>query len=274
MKEKMIKTIQKQIVKYGYALELRLAQLLIDHEYTLSPKLFYDNAYNNNSSLINLRGIKEHEIKYKDETFLIRHCLLVEWQNNKVPWCFLCTSSTTHAQDSLMVPYMPKVKFINLNEYKYFKEIHPFSKYKYNARNFFELYKNTEDEPEESNINKGERILDALISAIYATTFSIKREYGSNIQSICFYYPLVIYDGSIYQAVLDNDNYIIDEVDSVMVSFMHDSYQQQRFLVPVMKESAFPEFLNCLDRVLASLGNIAATRMHIAYPNHPFFREV
>lgn len=273
MKEKMLKTIQKEIERGGYALELRLAQQLTDHKYTLSHKLFYNNTYNKNYNIINLRGVKEHEIKYKDETFLIRHCLLIEWQKNKVPWCFLCTNSTSHTQNSLMVPYLPKVKFINLNEYKYFKEIHPFSKYKYSARSFFELYKYIEDESEETNVNRGERILDAILSVIYGTTYSIKREYGTNIQSICFYYPLIIYDGNIYQVVLDNGTYHIDEVDSVMVSFIHDSCQPKMFLVPVIKESVFQKFLQSLDIVLESLGNIAATRLHIAYPNHPFFRD-
>jgi len=91
-------------------------------------------------------------------------------------------------------------------------------------------------------------------------------EFGAGSNCVCFYYPMVIFDGKLYEAFLDDKNKIeAQKVDSVMVSFSYESpkYQDVRFIVPIMTEQYLPTFCSGLDSVLQFFGKLFKNNMSL-----------
>jgi hypothetical protein len=128
-------------------------------------------------------------------------------------------------------------------------KIHPFSLCERRGRSFFEPFKNI----------KGESIYKSLITSVKAAIAMRDIGFAAKSNDVCFYYPMVIFDGKLYEAFLDNKNEIeAQQVDFVLVSFFYQSfrYQDERFIVPIVTERYLPTFCSQLDSVLCFFGKL------------------
>ena len=258
MSEGMISKISNEIEKTGFPLELRVAELLTKRKYHVAHSLYYIDEDENKSREVDLRALHNTEIKNLDgKTCFIRNCLLIECKKttNK-PWIFLSSSKSSYDPDFYDLPSIPEVNILSSDEWYQFEKIHPFCMYEVSGRSYFQAFKNNEN---------SEMIFKALTTAVKATLHNMKSGFGRVKNDLCFYYPMVILDGDIYQAVLINGQITVQQVNSVLVSFLYKSpiYEKSRgFAIPVINEEVLPVFIDRLEAANSFIANIV--QQHIA----------
>jgi hypothetical protein len=111
------------------------------------------------------------------------------------------------------------------------------------GRSYFEAFKNMES---------GDTIFKALTTSVKATIAMQKNKFGAQLSDLCFYYPLIVFDGKLFTAHLKNKNVVINEAEIVLVTFSYQSakYKQESFTVPIMTENAFDPFFEDLEKTL------------------------
>lgn len=237
MNENVIDKIKKEIEKTGFPLELRVAEFLTRRDYYVAHSLYYIDEEENKSREVDLRALHNTEIKNVDgKTKHIRNCLLIECKKSaNKPWIFLSSSNSSYDPAYYDLPSLPSVNVLSFEEWDHFEKIHPFCRYNVLGRSYFEAFKNNES---------SEMIFKALTTAVKATLYTMKSEFGIAGDDLCYYYPLIVFDGDIFQAELRDGQITVEQVDSVLVSFLYKSptYKSGEFAVPVLKESALPDF--------------------------------
>lgn len=258
MGEDMISKISNEIEKTGFPLELRVAEFLTNRGYYVTHSLYYIDEEENKSREVDLRAWHNTVIKNIDRrSCFIRNCLLIECKKttNK-PWVFLSSSVSAFDPDIFNLPSIPNVNILSLIEWYKFARIHPFSMYDVFGRSYFQTFKNNES---------SEMIFKALTTAVKATLYCMKSGLGRMKDDLCYYYPMVILDGDIYQAVLINGQITVQQVNSVLVSFLYKSpiYEKSRgFAIPVINEEVLPVFIDRLEAANSFIANIV--QQHIA----------
>ncbi len=106
----------------------------------------------------------------------------------------------------------------------------------------------------------GEMIFKALTTAVKATIAARNSKFGVGTGSVCFYYPVVVFDGLLYEAHLNSGAIVLSDTDMVFVSFFYTSatYKEERFIVPIITEKGFSEFCANLDKVRELFGRLLA----------------
>ena len=118
------------------------------------------------------------------------------------------------------------------------------------GRSFFEPFK--------KDIT-GEAIVKALMSTIKASIRMRDSKFASGGNTICFFYPIVVFEGKLFEAYLNKGKIEIVKTDRLMVSFFYESskYKNERFAIPIISEESFGTFLNELDAILEFWGLFA-----------------
>ncbi len=264
MSQNMIDKVSKEIEKTGFPLELRVAEFLNAKGYLVAHSIFYVDEDESKSREVDLRVLKNYEIKIKNRVLWVRFCFLIECKKcqNK-PWVFLSSNKTPFDIDYNKVPFLPNRNFLGKVDFDRIKVHHPFAKYKKVARSYFEAFKNNE---------RSENIFKALTTVVKATLFTMKKGFVYDKTSICFYYPLIILDGRLFQGTLSNGKIEVEEVNSVLVSFLYESstLKEGKFSIPVLKETEIYDFFCNLDKTLNIIGNIAQSDIEDTYPGISF----
>lgn len=250
MSDDLYDRILLEINKTGFPLELRTAEVLKSRGYSVAHSLFYIDEDEGKPREVDLRALKMHEIKLDNRTFIVRHWLLVECKKTADKhWVFFGSEKGVYDPDHYLVPNTPDLgRFIHYTDYAKIKEVHPFNNYPVRCRSYFEIGKNNQS---------NEMIYKALTTATKASIYTMKK-HGDATYDISFYYPIVVYDGRLFQAVIENDDTKLDEVDSVLVSFLYEptSYKSVEFAIPVLKLKELDKFLIGLNNTLDVTGQI------------------
>jgi hypothetical protein len=98
----------------------------------------------------------------------------------------------------------------------------------------------------------GEMIFKALATSVKATISTRESKFAAGYGSVCFYYPLVAFDGLLYEAHLEGGTIHLGETDIALVSFFYTSpkYKEEQFTVPVVTEKGLLSFCASLDETL------------------------
>lgn len=66
-----------------------------------------------------------------------------------------------------------------------------------------------------------------------------------------FYYPVIVFQGKLFEAYLRNDEIQVVETERVAVDFSYRSgnYQPVNLVIPIVTEKAFNSFLSSLEKV-------------------------
>lgn len=256
--KKLEDKILEEVKKTGFPLELRISQLLQDNRYYVANNLYFLDRDEGKGREVDLRALKNFECQRGGKVLKwVRHCLILECKkSSEKPWVILTSPTTSYdggVAELECEGFNPLDMQDNIDiymEYLYeLDRIHPFSKYERRGRSYFEAFK---------NLGSGSVIFSALTTAVKAAIAGREDKFGASDNSACYYYPMVVFDGRLFEAYLHSGKIQVQEVDSVMISFFYQSrqYEKEQFIVPVLTEGALKDFLLSLDKVLLFLGNL------------------
>ncbi|NGZ75733.1 hypothetical protein [Saccharibacillus alkalitolerans] len=241
--EEIIEKIKAEVNKTGFPLELRVSKLLKSRGYFVNHSAYYIDEDEGKSREIDI--LSHSNRKFKDEEsnqdVYVRNILAIECKkSDNKPWVFLSSEIDEYDDpelEELFVWNFGDLKPFSLISTINIKEAHPFKHYKYRARSFFEAFKGSET---------GETIFKALTASVKASLFDGKEKMKDDI---CIYYPMVIFDGRMFQAILDESNEInVSEVNSVLFTFKYKSLNHAKTLIiPILREDYVEEFLEQLE---------------------------
>ena len=254
--------IIKEINKTGFPLELKISKFLEDEGYFIANNLYYIDQDEGKGREVDMRALKNYEFKAGGKSYFIRHCLIIQCKRSekKKPWVVFTSPQTIYDRHFFFLQcrgVKMDIKWADYGVPEKMGKIHPFSICKRRGRSFFEPFKHNEG---------GARIFESLITSVKAGIAIRNNEFGASSNSVCFYYPMVVFDGKLYEAYLDNKNRIkAQEADSVMVSFFYESpkYKDERFIVPIVTERDLPTFCSLLDSMLLFFGKLFENNMNL-----------
>lgn len=257
--------ILREISKTGFPLELRTASFLEAQGYTANHGLHYIDRDERKPREIDLRCSKA--LKYPvamggRKSSFVRHTFLVECKKSEKPWViFTSDHGSGHDQN----PFEIEIEGLQLAEWtqeevfdacEEFESIHPLFKPRRLGRSLFEPFKQRQT---------GESIYSAILSASKATVAARSQSFPSFAASrspdLGFYYPVVIFEGRLFEAHLDRNEISVEEVDSIMYSLLYQSDNYSlRTIVPIVTEEGLEQFCALFDQVLAFWGGLLKKR--------------
>lgn len=248
--------IIKEIEKTGFPLELRVSHLLRERDYFVAQSLYYLDEEEEKSREIDIRALKNYTFERKcnpenpKNSYFVRNYFFIECKkSDSKPWVFLSSPKGEYDGELSLLPCsVDNTIVLSFQDYDMLETIHPFSTNNMRGRSYFEPFKNNET---------GETIFRALNSAVKSTLYYMnKNKEDSHNYDISFYYPLIIFDGKLFEAYLKNGDIKVKETDIVLVSFNYKSknYHGECFTVPVIKESALNNFLDNIENSQEFIG--------------------
>jgi hypothetical protein len=249
-----------EIGKTGFPLELRVADFLQSRGYFVASSLYYLDQDEDKGREIDIQALKGISLGFylgtgdespspDDEPCMVRNCLLIECKKSDKPWVIFTSPESSYDKELFELD----CKGLNKNAERLWFEsedflnqlekIHPFAAHKMRGHGHFEPFKSGES---------SEMIFKALITSVKATIATRDSKFAAGPGRVCFYYPLIVFDGLLYEAHLDNGTIRLNETDTVMVSFFYASakYKEERFIVPILTEKGLPAFCVSLDETL------------------------
>lgn len=238
--------IATEIEKTGYPLELRAAEVLRRPNSHLAYNVYYIDSDEQKGREIDLRWLRNVRIGPLEgpASVWVRYSLAIECKRATKPWVFLTSPRASYDQEigSALYYGLPRLA-LSQDELKRARERHPMFRSHSLGRGFFEAFKSEEKES---------RIFGAVVTAVKATLAARQEEFAATSgNSICFYYPLVIVDGPMFEGRLENGSVVAQEVSRTVVSFSYASpaYGDQQLLVPVIRIEEMAAFVDELDEV-------------------------
>lgn len=248
-KEKVIRAVEET----GFPLELRTAKLFSSRGCFVANSLYFVDKDEGKGREIDLRVLINRQHKVGDRTLLVRYCLLVECKRyKKRPWVVFTNAPTAYDQllNTLEVSgangdnWRPAIAQI-------VESVHPLFKLNRMGRGYSEIFR-------EGNHDEGEgAIYGALLTAVKSTVATKDSSFAAGANSICFYYPLVVLDGSLWESYLVDEKIDAEETSSAVISFFYESpnYSSRGFRVPIVTETGLPKFLEQLELSLDQISN-------------------
>ncbi|MGA9363880.1 MAG: hypothetical protein WBW16_05865 [Bacteroidota bacterium] len=260
--------IQKEISKTGFPLEMYVLDLCSKKNTGRMPNVRYMSG--DTLREIDLYCFFE-EIKLspkKNET--LQHTitsLLIECKkSHDKPWVFF--SSSIH-QGRDRIPFMKYVSdfddyFIREKSSYFMSEIYENLKYLSTwdkgirqCITYFEAFKSQSSPPE---IYKA---IDSVLSFLsYKRKFflKIKRKHGC---LSCFFFPVVVLDGLLFEAYLDGEQVVVTEQDHIQ---LRTDYDEEIFIIDIVKKEYFETFFDQVEKVhLEIVKSIDAIRLPKSY---------
>jgi hypothetical protein len=243
-----------EINKTGFPFELRISKFLQDNGYYVANNLYYIDRDEDKGRELDLRALKNFEFDKFQKHYYVRHCLLIECKRSlDKPWVIFTSPVTAYDKAFFDIDncgFNDQGNKEKWGLYKNLEEIHPFTSYPRRGRSYFEAFKKS-GEP-------GDLIFKALTTSVKATIATRDSKFASGALNICFYYPLILFEGKLFEAHYEHDNICVAEAESAIVSFFYESarYKNESFAVSVVTESSLPKFVFKLDSVLNFWGEI------------------
>lgn len=266
--------IKAAIAKTGFPLELRVSRLLDMSGFYIAPNLYYIDADEEKGREIDLRALKNIRTHEPGRPW-IRYALMVECKKLDRPWVVLTSPRARYDK------WIDEVDFRGLMRGKEqlqrlpwhedlelpdLAAVHPYFTREMLGRSFFEAFRSSKESEDEAEGQTGagatnaqsrsaqtweaSRIFGAIATSVKATLAMHADQFGGAPgQSICFYYPLVVVDGLLFEGYLEGDEVEVKEVDSTIVSFFYASpkYGHHKFAVPIVRFGVLQEFLTQMD---------------------------
>jgi hypothetical protein len=245
--------VLKAIDKTGFPLELRISELLREREYHVANSLYFVDQDENKGREVDLRALKN--VKLPGGTLFVRHCLVVQCKRSqKWPWVVFTSprSGYDRGYKKLDVRGIAQGSpWLEQTIQDVFDKNHPLYTSPRLGRAFTELFRKT-DETKDAD----ENIFGALVTAVKATVAVRNAAFAARYNSIVFYYPVVVFEGDLWESYLERQNLRAEKTERVTVSLFYESpkYPSEGMLVPIVTPQELPKFLTELETVLIALG--------------------
>jgi len=252
MKKDLYKKILEQIDKTGFPLELRVSKFLRDNDYIVSNNLYYVDLDEGKGREIDIKANKNYLFEDKEMQYYVRNLFFIECKKSKnKPWVIFTSQHTNYNVDLFNLGC--KGTLLDRSEIWHVPEImaplhkiHPFINVERFGRSYFEAF---------TDRVSGKAILDSIASSAKAAMIA-KMGGSASHEIILHYYPIVVFEGELFEAYLDENEMYVKESDLIYLSFYYQSikYKGSQFIIPIVKEKALPELMSSFDKILTFLG--------------------
>lgn len=251
----MIRKIKKDIQKSGFASELNVRKILYDHGWSLSGGSAYFDKDENKSREIDIISHRSSFIKHK-RNYLVRNFwyLFVEVKKTEKPWIVFKKSveepfdscAWNNLINSINLPCKPRFLSKSLRKHSLLKANG------WEGTGIHEAFKNP---------SQPSQWYKAFLSACKAAE-AYKEQYGSDgnkvsddiiedSSEISFHQPIVVLDGVLASAELDENNQIsIEEVKSAAFKFQYKTlnYKQRSYRVDLVTVDGLIDYIELIKK--------------------------
>ena len=254
----MEKKIHEEIIKTGYPIELKVGNMLTKRKWNVSYNKYYLDQDEQKGREIDIVGFRNNRCKNKTEIGFfsvaeIKKSLKYKWVifSGRIMFNdFLAGTARMHFGINCKMS-----DFLTIEE---IEKDSGLSNYKRAGRSYWEAFKEGE---------KGSKdIFNALTKTIKASEYllGINKKSGKNLRKddeklIYLFEPIIIFDGDLYEAFLDEkDDIKLEKVNRILVSFDYKSPAYNRYSYGV-QIITLPELQNYIlekEKWLDSLGEI------------------
>ena len=257
-KKQMIDAIQRS----GYLLEQRVAAILTQEGYFVETNPVFPDPDTRKSREIDIDAISGLQVYKKGYNFVFPN-LVCECVNNPQPVIFFTKesviSSLFHMEvkvSGIPVQFWQEDGYVSLSEFTGMKKFHHYCKGLIATQYCtFQLKKDKSswmalhNEEQHETFNSLIKALDYEIAKHFDDWFLPDKvdEEGVNVQ---VYYPLVIFQGSLYSATLKNNH--LDLRKSKHIQFRRELFlprtnEVETYQIDVINEEYFPTYLKIVD---------------------------
>ncbi len=237
-----------EIEKTGYPFELWASECLRSFGYRVANNIYFVDKDEGKGREYDLRALKNEEINLDGRKHYVRHCLLVECKRSaKRPWVVFTSPVNSYDQEPCELYVAGAIKEKLIKEELYQIKEHPVFSPPRRGRSYFEPFKGAED---------GEAVFKALTTATKALVDAVESSFAAGGNSICFYYPIVLFDGILFEAYLENKAIRLERTNHLAVSMFYRSatYKEILVTVPIVTRAGLTDFIGRLDAVLGYWG--------------------
>jgi hypothetical protein len=249
-KDDLESKILAEIEKTGYPFELWASECFRSFGYHVANNIYFVDKDEGKGREYDVRALKNEEIDFDGKKHWVRHCLLVECKRSvKRPWVLFTSTTNSYDQspsDLYVKGMVNEDRLQNIDSDDLIKGNPVFSPPR-RGRSFFEPFKDGDG---------GEAVFKALTTATKALVDAVESSFAAGGNSICFYYPIVLFDGILFEAYLENKEIRLEHTDHLAVSMFYRSatYKEVRVTVPIVTKTGMADFIGRLDAVLGYWG--------------------
>jgi hypothetical protein len=235
--------------------------VLSSRSYHVAHSSYYLDEDEGKAREIDLRALLNVPVYTPHGERMVRHCLLVECKkSSNKPWVFFCSPEGSYDAGFWETPFLPDIDLLDEYNVQAIRQIHPLAQSNIRGRSFYEAFKGVES---------NETIFGAIMTAVKATRHAVRTRFGyAPGHDLCFYYPMIVFEGDMFQATIEASATAVQPIDSCLVSFLYERPEgTARFTVPVIRENGLKPVLDSLEETLRAYGTIAATKSARVFGN-------
>lgn len=244
-KEELKSKVLKDIQKSGFISEMMVNSILIKKGwlFTLCGETFNDKDLNK-SREIDIVSYKV--LANEDDSVRVGVHVVIEVKKSEKPWVVFCQKKEHFFHNLVTLVMLRDSENINMDELS-FSDIG--ENYRHSKSNIYgSAYTEAFKGPSETS-----QIYSALITACKAATSYQKKESDASMKNnkkqINFYLPIVVLNGKLFQAKLDESGDVeIEETNycPINLNYSSDNYSQERFFPEIVTIDEFESHLDHL----------------------------
>lgn len=259
MTDDLLGKVMESVKKSGFPLQLRVADILQGRGYHVAHSLYFVDRDEGKGREIDLRGLFNSSLKADGRDHFVRHCILIECKKSARPWVVFTSPSTTYD------PSVVDIAFRGMSSEDAWPSIlelfgerfvsrHPFRGVPRRGRGYFEpILKGGSGSATDAEF--GSNIYSALTTVAKAAIEMRDTRFAAERKSICAFYPIILFEGRLFEAYSGGNHLAVEEVESVIVSFFYRSrsYADEKFDIPIVRLQALPRLLESLEQATEAL---------------------
>jgi hypothetical protein len=257
--EKVVAAIRQM----GFPVELHVSEALTKRNYYVANNLYYVDQDEDKGREIDARALKNFAFAFGNHTIWVRHCLLIECKRATKgrPWVVFTspTNAYDRAFDELDHTGLKELRPLVKELRPILKHIHPFEVTSRRGRAFGELFR------EGDEARSTDPVFKALITAVKATRATRDGDFGNGPLNVFFFYPIVVFDGPLWESRLEEGEITAAQVDTLVASVSYESpkYPAETHSVCIVTLKAFDALLGNLDTILETTGAYLERNSHL-----------
>jgi len=252
MNEDIIENIRKYVEESGIPLEIDTSSKLKEYGWEIRNQSYYFDE-----DLMKPRTVDIHAAKLellKNNTLIDRFLttLIIECKTSDKPWLFY-TEKYEDEEDHL-VGYISWLKTIKMPSY-----IHLFKKHELYIGNFSHYFwhKNERISVIGDVMHKGK---DMLYEAACQVTKALNYDRNKllelapkmSLKPYAIFYPIIVFSGKMFEIRKERAELDIEEIKYISYNFSGVVKEKESFLIEIVHEDYFDEYLSVLNREYSS----------------------
>jgi len=255
---KLIEHLEKEIQKTGYPVEMEISTVLDEGNWLVDWNNYYYDADMNVARELDIRATpyKPEKDKQKEEIFSFYPFLAIECKKSESnAWVFFKRKMKL-GTFGFEGQYLDYITAWNIQEW--FSPIYATllgNLHYYKSREFSRAYKQIKLQKDRASSK--DEIFEAINQLVKYLSYEIENYVDlykggkMKIMSNIFYFPIIVFDGKLYEAVLNDGQLGLKKVNhTTFLTFYRPRHAPGRlpFLMDVVQRNHFPKFLRLIEK--------------------------